>query len=179
MIVTLTMKGYEILFKKDENNSHFTSKVGIMNLHTQKEIKIMENQVNLENVLDTAISNESLKDTTMTTEIIQEVQEISNSIELLENGSKMKDIIQKLNEIIEKVNKNDNQRASGDTVRDIKSDRAMTEEDARSILLGDLKDHSTKSAALELGLSYGQIYSCKKGFTFKKVYKEFRELQAS
>jgi DNA-directed RNA polymerase specialized sigma24 family protein len=54
----------------------------------------------------------------------------------------------------------------------------MTEEDARAVLLGNLEDISTKQAALELGLSYGQVYSCRKGFTFKKVYKEFREAQA-
>lgn len=104
----------------------------------------------------------------------------STLIELLDNDKKLtvKDLALKINEIIEVVNNLDKSSNSGDTVRDIKSDRAMTEEDARSVLLGDLKDISTKEAALELGLSYGQIYSCRKGFTFKKVYKEFRELEA-
>jgi len=37
---------------------------------------------------------------------------------------------------------------------------------------------STKEAAVTMGLSYGQVYSCRKGFTFKKVYKEFREQAA-
>lgn len=53
-----------------------------------------------------------------------------------------------------------------------KSDRDMVEDDARRIMLGDLKDASHKAAAEALGLSYGQVYSARKGFTFKGVYKE-------
>lgn len=53
-----------------------------------------------------------------------------------------------------------------------KSDRDMTEDDARRIMLGDLKDASHKVAAEKLGLSYGQVYSARKGFTFKGIYKE-------
>lgn len=52
-----------------------------------------------------------------------------------------------------------------------KSDRQMTEADAKRIMMGDLKDASHKKAAEELGLSYGQIYSARKGFTFKDVFK--------
>ena len=55
------------------------------------------------------------------------------------------------------------------------SQRTMTEDDAREILLGESKDLSHKEAAEKLGLSYGQIYSARNGFTFKKVYKESRE----
>lgn len=53
-----------------------------------------------------------------------------------------------------------------------KSDREMTEDDARRISLGDLKDLSHTKAAETLNLSYGQIYSARKGFTFKKIYAE-------
>lgn len=53
-----------------------------------------------------------------------------------------------------------------------KSERDMTDEDARRIMLGDLKDASHKVAAEKLGLSYGQVYSARKGFTFKSIYKE-------
>ena len=108
--------------------------------------------------------------------------ELGQAIELLDLSKKLtvKDLAEKINEIIHKVNDlKASSGGSGDTVRDIKSDRPMTEDDARRVLLGDLKDTSTKEAALELGLSYGQIYSCRKGFTFKKVYKEFREAQAA
>jgi Arc/MetJ family transcription regulator len=54
-----------------------------------------------------------------------------------------------------------------------KSERAMTEDDARRILaLGDLEAAGHKEAAEKLNLSYGQIYSCRKGFTFKQIHKE-------
>jgi hypothetical protein len=49
----------------------------------------------------------------------------------------------------------------------------MTEDDARRILAGgDLAKQSHKAAAEELGLSYGQIYSCRGGYTFKKLHEE-------
>lgn len=54
-----------------------------------------------------------------------------------------------------------------------KSERAMTDDDARRILaFGDLEGASHKDAAEKLSLSYGQIYSCRKGFTFKEIHKE-------
>lgn len=54
------------------------------------------------------------------------------------------------------------------------STRTMTEDDARRIMLGDLSDTSHKEAAAELGLSYGQVYSARNGFTFKTIYKEYK-----
>ena len=50
-----------------------------------------------------------------------------------------------------------------------KSTKDMTEDDARRIMTGDLKDSSHKLAATTLGLSYGQVYSCRGGYTFKKL----------
>lgn len=52
-----------------------------------------------------------------------------------------------------------------------KSEGEMTEEHAVRVMLGDLRDKSHKDAALELKLSYGQIYSARKGYTFKKIYQ--------
>lgn len=52
------------------------------------------------------------------------------------------------------------------------SQREMTDEDARRIMNGDLKDTKHKEAGEKLGLSYGQIYSCRLGFTFKHIHKE-------
>lgn len=52
-----------------------------------------------------------------------------------------------------------------------KSEGEMTEEHAIRVMLGDLRDKSHKGAALELKLSYGQIYSARKGYTFKKIYQ--------
>lgn len=92
-------------------------------------------------------------------------------IELLAEGAKLKDVIAKVNELIEIVNNQPKGRDRGP-----ESQREMTEDDARRVLLGDMKDVDHKSAASTLGLSYGQVYSARKGFTFKGVYKEWREL---
>lgn len=53
--------------------------------------------------------------------------------------------------------------------------REMTDDDARRIMTGDLKDLKHKDAAEKLGLSYGQIYSCRLGFTFKAIHKEMKD----
>jgi hypothetical protein len=58
------------------------------------------------------------------------------------------------------------------------SDRPMTEDDARRVLMGDLKDAPHKKAAEELGLSYGQVYSCRGGYTFKAIFKESEKAKA-
>ena len=52
------------------------------------------------------------------------------------------------------------------------STREMTDDDARRVLIGDLKEKSHKVAAEELGLSYAQIYSCRGHYTFKLIHKE-------
>lgn len=52
------------------------------------------------------------------------------------------------------------------------STREMTDDDAKRIMVGDLKDASHKAAAEALGLSYGQIYSARGGYTFKHIAKE-------
>lgn len=52
--------------------------------------------------------------------------------------------------------------------------KEMTKDDARRILTGDLKDAKHKEAAEKLGLTYGQIYSCRLEFTFKDTHKELR-----
>lgn len=52
------------------------------------------------------------------------------------------------------------------------SKRDMTIDDARRLILGDLKDISHKAAATQLGLSYGQVYSARGGYTFKKLQEE-------
>ena len=50
------------------------------------------------------------------------------------------------------------------------STRGMTEGDAIKIMTGELKDKTIKECAKELGLSYGQIYSARNGYTFKTQY---------
>lgn len=51
-----------------------------------------------------------------------------------------------------------------------RSTREMTDDDALRVLNGDLKEKSHKECAELLGLSYGQIYSCRLEFTFKQVH---------
>lgn len=52
--------------------------------------------------------------------------------------------------------------------------KEMTDDHARRIMTGDLKDKKHKDAAEALGLTYGQVYSCRLGFTFKHIHKEMK-----
>lgn len=92
-------------------------------------------------------------------------------MEKLESNAKLAAVIAKVNEIVEFLN---SQPARD---RGPKSERTMTEDDARRVVIGDLKDRSHKECAELLNLSYGQIYSARKGFTFKPIYKEMIEAQ--
>lgn len=91
------------------------------------------------------------------------------NIELINVEDKVTNAIlaAKLNEVIEALNNLNTPRDRGP-----KSEKVMTDEDARKVIFGDLKDVSHKAAAEQLGLSYGQIYSARKGFTFKPIHKE-------
>lgn len=80
------------------------------------------------------------------------------------------EIAAKLNEVIEALNGLNAPRDRGP-----KSEKVMTDEDALRVINGDLKDVSHKVAAETLGLSYGQVYSARKGFTFKPIHKAIRE----
>lgn len=92
-------------------------------------------------------------------------------METLNQNAKLADVIAKVNEIVEALN------AQPTRDRGPKSERTMTDDDARRIMVGDLKDKSHKECAEVLQLSYGQIYSARKGFTFKPIYKEMIETQ--
>ena len=98
--------------------------------------------------------------------------EAAKKIEPLPTDAKLKDVVAKLNELIEHVNTS--KPAGRD--RGPVSLRVMTDDDARRLLLGDLKDTDHKKAAEVLELSYGQVYSARKGFTFKTIYREWRNL---
>lgn len=66
------------------------------------------------------------------------------------------------------------QQASGSKQRGPKADRPMTEADAFKVKFGDLKDKNHKEAAAELGLSYGQVFSCRGSYTFKHVRADWK-----
>jgi hypothetical protein len=51
----------------------------------------------------------------------------------------------------------------------------MTDDHARRILNGDLATKSHKDAAAALNLTYGQVYSARLEFTFKKIHKELKD----
>lgn len=112
--------------------------------------------------------------TTVEKTVETQTQEVSNVIALLDVNDKklsLKEIAAKVNEIVAALQ----QMQKGTTVardRGPKSEKDMSEDDARRVMLGDLKSVSHKVAAETLGLSYGQVYSARKGFTFKTIYKE-------
>lgn len=53
--------------------------------------------------------------------------------------------------------------------------REMTDDDARMILNGIHAASKHKVAAEALGLTYGQVYSCRGEYTFKHIHKELKE----
>lgn len=89
------------------------------------------------------------------------------NIEKLNEGAKLAEVVAKINELIDAYNTHNAPRDRGP-----KSERTMTDDDARRVIMGDLKDVSHKAAAEALNLSYGQVYSARKGFTFKLIHKE-------
>ena len=94
-----------------------------------------------------------------------------NTLKLLEASEEItpESIALKINELITAHNE---LVAAHNARSGPKSIRQMTEEDAKRIMLGDLKAESHTKAAETLGLSYGQVYSARKGFTFKAIYQE-------
>lgn len=100
---------------------------------------------------------------------VMNTTEAPKEITKLESGANLKDVIAKINELVDRTN---SKRDRGP-----ESQRVMTEDDARRIMLGDLKDVSHTKAATALGLSYGQVYSARKGFTFKTIFKEYERAQ--
>lgn len=53
--------------------------------------------------------------------------------------------------------------------------RNMTDDDARRVLTGDVKDLGHKEAGEVVGLTYAQVYSCRLEYTFKHVHKQLRD----
>jgi len=74
--------------------------------------------------------------------------------------------VELVNSLIDQIN---NLQRAQEERRGPKSKRTMTDEDAYRIMYGDLKASAHKVAALELGLSYGQVYSARQGFTFRHI----------
>lgn len=60
-----------------------------------------------------------------------------------------------------------------------KTERPMTEADAYRVKFGDHRALKHKEAAAALGLSYGQVFSCRGGYTFKHVKDGSRNADGS
>lgn len=55
-----------------------------------------------------------------------------------------------------------------------KSEKTMTEAHAFAVKHGEDKDLGHKKAAEKHGLSYGQVFSCRGGYTFKQVKADWK-----
>lgn len=86
-------------------------------------------------------------------------------------STKLEVSIDMFNELAAKVAKLEEQINKS---RGTASTREMTDDDARRVLNGDLKSASHKAAAETLGLSYGQVYSCRGEYTFKHILKALK-----
>lgn len=76
-------------------------------------------------------------------------------------------------EAIEALQAQVNDLAAGKN-RGPKSDRPMTEQDAWDIKFGKHKELNHKEAAAITGLSYGQVFSARGGYTFKTVKADWK-----
>jgi len=108
---------------------------------------------------------------TETTKAVEATQEAVDMIEFMDhNNLNMKKIANKLNEVIRHLN-NMEQRPTRDNGP--KSQRKLDDDLAREILFGEDKNLTVKEACQKHGLSYGQVYSVREGYTFKKVQLEY------
>ena len=55
-----------------------------------------------------------------------------------------------------------------------KEQKEMTDDHARAILIGEQSKLNHNKAAEALGLSYGQVYSCRLEYTFRHIHKELK-----
>jgi hypothetical protein len=86
----------------------------------------------------------------------------------------MQELIKQVEELSARVTQLE-QKAEQKRDRGPASEREMTEEDAFRVKFGDLKDKKHKEAAELLKISYGQVYSCRGGYTFKQVKEDWKK----
>jgi hypothetical protein len=91
---------------------------------------------------------------------------------------KLHEVVAKVEEMEKRLQVLEDALKKSQERRGPKSEREMTDDDARKILVGgEFASKSHKDAAEALGLSYAQVYSCRKEFTFKHIHKELRDAQ--
>jgi hypothetical protein len=79
-------------------------------------------------------------------------------------------ILARIDELVKKVDALEKTGGRGSR----QSQREMTDDDARQVL-GELSKMKHNDAADKLGLSYGQVYSARLGYTFKHIRKELSD----
>ena len=82
--------------------------------------------------------------------------------------------LEQFNELVTKLNLVENQLKELTTPNN-SPQREMTDTDAYNILIGECKDMKHNEASKKLGLSYGQIYSCRGEYTFRHIHKKLQE----
>jgi hypothetical protein len=89
---------------------------------------------------------------------------------LIARCAKLEELVAALTEQLEEViAKVEGRNKSAPTKRN------MTDADALNVLNGEQKGVNHKEAALAIGLTYAQVYSCRGGFTFKHVIHELEK----
>ena len=108
------------------------------------------------------------------TQVQEQVEEqVVEMISKLDGKLSMKAINDKLNEIIDYINENHSHRKTRDSGP--KSTRKLDDDLARAVLFGEDRELTVKEVCEKHGLSYGQVYSLREGYTFKTVQKEYEE----
>lgn len=88
---------------------------------------------------------------------------------------KMEELVKAVAELSAKVEALEAKIAESATRdRGPKSEKEMSEADAFAVKFGVHKDAKHKAAAEALGLSYGQVFSCRGGYTFKQVKADWK-----
>ncbi len=88
---------------------------------------------------------------------------------------KMEELVKAVADLTAKVEAFEGKLAESATRdRGPKSEKEMSEADAFAVKFGIHKDAKHKAAAEALGLSYGQVFSCRGGYTFKQVKADWK-----
>ena len=81
----------------------------------------------------------------------------------------MDNLLEMINQLTQRVIQLENANIPKDN-----QTKEMTDNDAISCLYGDNMNLKHKDCANKMGLSYGQIYSCRLEFTFKHIHKDMK-----
>jgi len=102
-----------------------------------------------------------------------ELEDLREQVKLLEQRlTRLEEAVKSevLSNVLESLQDRDKRRnKSSPTTRD------MTDKDAMAVLTGEIAELGHKEAAVKVGLTYAQVYSCRMGYTFKHVHKELKQ----